>query len=39
LSGEHRRKIIDWARKNVDHCFIPCWLLEDCQIRGSRYES
>ncbi len=39
LSGDNRRRIIEWARKNVDHCYVPTFLLEDAGIRSSRYES
>lgn len=38
LSSELRRKVIEWARKHADSCYIPTWLLQDCAIT-TRYDS
>lgn len=38
LSPELRRKVIEWARKNADHCYIPSWMLIEAEIR-TRYDS
>ena len=37
LSSELRRKVIEWARKHADSCYLPEYLLQDAGIR-TRYD-
>jgi len=38
VTGDKRKKIVEWARRNVDSCYIPVWLIEDLALT-SRYDS
>lgn len=38
LSSELRRKVIEWARKHADSCYVPSYLLIDAGIK-TRYDS
>lgn len=38
LSSDLRRKVIEWARKHADQCYVPSYLLIDAGIK-TRYDS
>lgn len=38
LSSDLRRKVIEWARKHADSCYVPSYLLIDAGIK-TRYDS
>jgi len=38
VTGDKRKKIVEWARRNVDSCYIPTFILEDAKIH-CRYDS
>ena len=38
LPSDLRRKVIEWARRHADQCYIPADLLRDAGIR-TRYDS
>ena len=38
LSTDLRKKVIEWARRHRDQCYVPSWLLQDAGI-NTRYDS